>query len=52
MISQGKDFKVYHIFFRMVMIGDRPDTDMLLAHNGGVDGCLVFTGVVSGLREL
>lgn len=34
------------------MIGDRPDTDMLLAHNAGIDGCLVFTGVTSGHSEL
>ena len=28
------------------MIGDRPDTDMLFAHRGGIKKCLVMTGVV------
>jgi len=36
----------------MVMIGDRPDTDMLLAHNAGIDGCLVLTGVTRDEEEL
>ena len=34
------------------MIGDRPDTDMLLAHGAGVDKCLVFTGVTENEEEL
>jgi ribonucleotide monophosphatase NagD (HAD superfamily) len=34
------------------MIGDRPDTDMLIAHNAGIDGCLVFTGVTTSMSEL
>ena len=34
------------------MIGDRPDTDMLLAHNAGIDGCLVLTGVTRDEEEL
>lgn len=34
------------------MIGDRPDTDMLLAHNAGVAGCLVFTGVTTSTADL
>ena len=36
----------------MIMIGDRPDTDMLLAHNAGIDGCLVFTGVTQSLKDM
>lgn len=34
------------------MIGDRPDTDMLLAHNAGIDKCLVLTGVVESMDEV
>lgn len=34
------------------MIGDRPDTDMLLGHNAGIDRCLVFTGVTTSFQEL
>lgn len=34
------------------MIGDRPDTDMLLAYNAGVDKCLVLTGVVESIDEV
>ena len=34
------------------MIGDRLDTDMLLANTAGVDGCLVFTGVTSSEEEM
>jgi ribonucleotide monophosphatase NagD (HAD superfamily) len=36
----------------MIMIGDRLDTDMLLAKNAGVDGCLVFTGVTGSEEEM
>ena len=31
---------------KMVMIGDRANTDVSLAHNGGIDSVLVFSGVV------
>ena len=31
------------------MIGDRPDTDMMLGYNGGITKVLTLTGVV--LRE-
>lgn len=34
------------------MIGDRLDTDMLMANRAGVDGCLVFTGVTSSQEEM
>ncbi len=34
------------------MIGDRLDTDMLLANSAGVDGCLVFTGVTGSEEEM
>lgn len=37
---------------KMIMIGDRLDTDMLLAKNAGVDGCLVFTGVTGSEAEM
>lgn len=30
----------------MIMIGDRPDTDIFLGSNSGIDKCLVMTGVV------
>jgi ribonucleotide monophosphatase NagD (HAD superfamily) len=33
---------------RMIMIGDRLDTDVLMANRAGVDSCLVFTGVTLG----
>ena len=36
---------------KMVMIGDRPDTDISLGHNGGVDTVLVLTGVVKNDEE-
>lgn len=34
------------------MIGDRTDTDILLAHNARVASCLVFTGVIRDRKEL
>ena len=37
---------------KMIMIGDRMDTDMLLANRAGVDGCLVLTGVTSSESEM
>ena len=37
---------------RMIMIGDRLDTDILLAHNAGIDGCLVFTGVIQSQEDM
>ncbi len=33
---------------KMIMIGDRLDTDVLMANKAGVDSCLVFTGVTTG----
>ncbi len=36
----------------MIMIGDRLDTDILMAQRAGVDGCIVFTGVVKGIEEI
>jgi ribonucleotide monophosphatase NagD (HAD superfamily) len=37
---------------RMIMIGDRPDTDILMANNAGIASCLVFTGVVKTEDEV
>ena len=34
------------------MIGDRPDTDIALGSNGGVDTLLVLSGVVKNEEEL
>ena len=34
------------------MIGDRPDTDIALGSNGGVDTLLVLSGVVKNEDEL
>ena len=34
------------------MIGDRPDTDIALGSNGGVDTCLVLSGVVKDENEV
>jgi ribonucleotide monophosphatase NagD (HAD superfamily) len=31
---------------KMIMIGDRPDTDICLGYNGGINTCLTLTGVV------
>jgi ribonucleotide monophosphatase NagD (HAD superfamily) len=36
----------------MIMIGDRLDTDMLMANSAGIDGCLVFTGVTSSEEDM
>ena len=37
---------------RMIMIGDRPDTDIGLAHNSGIASCLVLTGVVTSEEQV
>lgn len=34
------------------MIGDRPDTDILLGYKAGIDTCHVMTGVVSSDEEI
>ena len=31
---------------KMVMLGDRPNTDIAMAHNAGIDSVLVLSGVV------
>ncbi len=31
---------------KIVMIGDRPNTDIALGHNAGIDSVLVLSGVV------
>lgn len=36
---------------RTVMIGDRPNTDILFGKAAGVDQCLVMSGVVRGLDD-
>ena len=36
----------------MVMIGDRPDTDIALGNNAGIASCLVLTGVVTCEEEV
>jgi ribonucleotide monophosphatase NagD (HAD superfamily) len=36
----------------MIMIGDRLDTDMLLAKNAGIDGCLVLSGVTRSQEDM
>ena len=37
---------------KMIMIGDRPNTDIALANNSGIDSCLVLTGVVTNEKEV
>jgi len=36
---------------RAVMIGDRPNTDILFGKAGGLDQCLVLSGVVRGIED-
>ena len=36
---------------KMIMFGDRPNTDIALAHNAGIDSCLVLTGVARSLED-
>jgi len=36
----------------MIMIGDRPNTDIALANYSGIDSCLVLTGVVTNEKEV
>ena len=36
----------------MVMFGDRPNTDVGLANNAGIDSVLVLTGVVTSEQEV
>jgi len=36
----------------MIMIGDRPDTDILMGFNAGIDTCLTMTGVVQNTDEM
>lgn len=37
---------------RMIMFGDRPNTDIGLANNAGIDSVLVLTGVVKNEQEV
>lgn len=34
------------------MIGDRPDTDILLGYNAKIDKCLTLTGVVTNETDI
>ena len=36
---------------KAIMIGDRPDTDILFGKNAGIDTCLVMTGVTEGEED-
>ena len=36
----------------MIMIGDRPNTDIELGFNAQIDTCLVLTGVVKNENEI
>ena len=36
---------------RMLVVGDRPDTDVLMGNNAGIASCLVFTGVVTSEQD-
>jgi len=35
----------------MIIFGDRPNTDIKLGHNAGIDTCLTLTGVVKNEDE-
>lgn len=35
----------------MIMFGDRPNTDVSLANNAGIDSCLVLSGVATNMDE-
>ena len=36
---------------KMVMIGDRPNTDIAMAHNAGISSVLVLSGVVKDEQD-
>lgn len=37
---------------KMVMIGDRPNTDISLGNLAGIDSCLVLTGVAQNVADV